>query len=285
MLAATLVATAPLSVAAALSARPYALSALAATACVAALVRWLGDGGVRWLWWFCLAAVVTLLLQLFAVLVPLAVLVAACAVRPALFRGAWRALIAPLGLVLAAALSVAILGAGQRRQIAWIPSLFEGRQLITALTGPASGEHALYAIVVLGLAVVAAALCARAWKAGSWRPARLDLELLAVLLSWAVLPTAILAITSLVRPVFVDRYVTASVPALALAVALLATRAFGLAIGRWAERPRAIAVGAMLAISAAVVWFACSVPAAKAVYRSAPPQGASSGVAIHSRGT
>ena len=82
VIAAIVAATSPLLVSAALSARPYALSALAATAAVAALLRWLEGGRVRWAWWFCAASIATLLLHLFAVLAPLSVLVAAVALEP-----------------------------------------------------------------------------------------------------------------------------------------------------------------------------------------------------------
>lgn len=268
VLAAILVATSPLLVAAALNARPYALSALAATASVVALIRWLGGGGVRWLWWFCLASIAALLLQMFAILVPLSVLVAAIALKPQMFRDKWQASIAPIGLMLAAALSFVILAASQRGQIAWIPSLFNGKQLIKAMAGPASGGHTLYAIAVLAIAIVAIAACFRAWSRGSFRPARLDLELVAIFLAWAALPTATLVAISLVEPVYVNRYVTASVPGLAIAIALLTARGFDVTAARWADRSRVIVGSAVLGIAAVVVWFACSVPAAQAFYQN-----------------
>ncbi len=113
VLAAIVAATNPLLVTAALSARPYALSALAATAAVGALLRWLEGGRVRWVWWFCVASIATLLLHLFAILVPLSVLVAVAVLKPQTFRGKWRALTAPIGLMLATTVSFAILGMGQ----------------------------------------------------------------------------------------------------------------------------------------------------------------------------
>jgi mannosyltransferase len=263
VLAAIVAASDPLLVAAALSARPYALSALAATASVVALLRWLGGGGGRWLWWFCLASVVTLLLQMFAVLVPLSVLVAAVALWPQMFRGKWRAVIAPMGLALAAALSFAILGASQRSQLAWIPSPFERAQLIRAATGPAAGGYAPYAVFVLAIVIVTTALCLWAWSRGGFRSARLDLRLLAVLMAWTALPTAILVGGSLVRPVFVDRYVTASVPGLAIAIGLLTACAFDVMAVRLADRSRVIVESAVLGIAALVLFLAFSVPAAQ----------------------
>jgi mannosyltransferase len=276
VLAAIVAATNPLLVTSALSARPYALSAVAATISVASLIRWFRGGGTGWVRWFCLAAIATLLLQMFALLAPLSVLVAAVALKPEMFRRRWRSLIAPIGLMLTVALAFAMLAASQRGQIAWIPSLFEGRQLITAMTGPASGAHSLYAMVVLAVVTVAIALCLRARSRGRFRPARRDLELLALLLAWAALPTAALAASSLVKPVFVDRYVTSSVPGLAIAIALLAARAYNVTAAPWAQRSRVIVGGSVLAIAAAAVWFACSLPAAQALYQTPLARGQSS---------
>lgn len=247
-----------------------------ATAAVAALLRWLEGGGSRWVWWFCLAAIATLLLQLFAVLAPLSALVAAIVLRPELLRDRRRALIVPVGLVLAAALSLAVLGAGQLHQLAWIPSPFEGAQLTRAIAGPASGGHATYALFVLAVAVAASALCAWAGRRpghdGS-RPGGLDLRLLAILLAWAALPTVALVAASLARPVFVDRYVTASAPGLALALALLAASALDEIGARFTHRSRAVVAGGVAAAAAVVLFLAFSVPAARLTYREAIAQG------------
>ena len=273
VLAAIVAGTNPLLVTAALSARPYALSALAATASVVALLRWLGGSGVRWVWWFCVASIATLLLHMFAILVPFFVLVAAIALKPQMFRGKWRYLIAPIGLMLAAALSFAILGVSQQSQIGWIPSPFEGAQLMRAIAGPASGAHDHYAIFVLAIAIVAVAPRLWAWSRGSSRPALLDLRLLAILLAWAALPTATLVAGSLVKPVFLDRYVTSSVPGLAIALALLTACAFnGIAV-RLADRSRVIVDSAVLGIAAVVLFFAFSIPAAQLTYGQATSQG------------
>jgi mannosyltransferase len=273
VLAAIVVATNPLLVAAALSARPYALSALAATAAVAALLRWLGGGGGRWAWGFCVASLATLVLQMFAILAPLSVLVAVITVKPEMFRGKWRAMIAPIGLLLAGTLSLAILGAGQRSQIAWIPSAFEGTQLRRAVAGPAAGGYGPYAGSALAAAIVTTTLCLWAWRRAGVRPARLDPRLLAILLAWAALPTAALVAGSLVKPMFVDRYVTASVPGLAIAIALLGASAFDVMTVRLADRPRVVVGSAALGIAAAVLVLAFSVPAARLTYGEAVSRG------------
>ncbi len=273
VLAAIVAGTNPLLVTAALSARPYALAALAATASAAALLRWLAGGGSRWVWWFSVAAIATLLLHLFAVLAPLSVLVAAIAAKPRLFRDEWRALIAPVGLVVAAALSFALLAVGQRRQIAWIPSAFRGEQLMRAVAGPASGEHDRYAILVLAVAIAAIALCLWARRRHGLQPAVPDLRLLAVLLAWTALPTATLVAGSLVKPVFLDRYVTASAPGLALALALLTTWAVdGIGDGL-TGRSRHVFESALLVIVALALFFAFSIPAAQLTYREAISEG------------
>jgi mannosyltransferase len=273
VLALVLAATNPLLVAAALSARPYALSALATTAAVAALFRWLEGGGTRWAWLFCAASIATLCLHLLAVLAPLSVLVAAVVLEPGMFRNRWRTLIPPLGLVLAAALAIASLGAGQRSQIAWIPTPFGGAQLRRALEGPASGGHTPYAIFVLAFALVTVAACL--WRRGRGNSTRdhLDLPLLGILLAWAVLPTVTLVAGSLVRPVFLDRYVTASVPGLAIALALLATWAVGGSEVRFARRSSMVAGGVLLGVVTVILFFVFSVPAARLTYVEAVSQG------------
>ena len=263
VVAAILVATNPLMIEGGLNARPYALSALAATASVAALIRWLDGNEVRWIWWFFLASMVSLLLQLFSVLGPLSALVAAVALRPQVFRARWRVLIAPIGLLLAATVSSGIFASSQRGQISWIPS-FDGKQLVNAMEGPASGVSSFYAITVLIIAIVSISLCIRAWSRGSFRPTRLELERFTIFLAWAALPTAILIAVSLLKPVFVDRYMTASAPGLALAVGLLTARAFDVTAVRWAIWSRAVMGGFCAGVTALVI-SAASVPAAQNV--------------------
>ena len=264
VLAAILVATNPLMVEAALNARPYALSALAATAAVTALIRWLEGNGVRWMWWFCLASIATLLLQMFSILAPLSVLVIVFALKPRMFRSQWRELIAPIGLMLASAVSVAALASSQRQQIDWIPPL-EGQRLVKAMLGPAAGSE-IYAPVVLAIVIAASALCLLAWSRGSLRPRRLELDFFAISLAWAALPTVTIIVASLlVKPVFDPRYVTSSAPGLAIAVSLLTTHAFGVIATRWAVWSRAVIGGAALAIAALIIISAGAVSAATSV--------------------
>ena len=268
VLAAALAATSPLLVAAALSARPYALSALLATVAVAVLVRWAKDGRAAMAWWFACATLATLALQMFAVLAPLSALAAAAALRPRGLRGRWRAAVGPIGLTLAATLSFAVAAAAQRRQIAWIPSLVTGRQLVDAVEGPASGQTALFGVVVLVIAGAAAAVCLKAWSRGAPEPTRAEVELLAICFAWAAFPTAALVAVSLARHVYVARYATASVPGLAIGVSLLSARAVDAVVGRRADRARVAGIVA-LACAVVLVWLVCSLPAARATYELA----------------
>lgn len=141
------------------------------------------------------------------------------------------------------------------------------RQLAEVLAGPASGGHALYTIAILGIFILATAVCLRAWRRGRLRPARRDLELLAVFLAWAARPTVALVAVSLVQPVYFNRYVTSSVPGLAIAIALLSARAVAVTTGPRADRSRVIIASAVLGIAAAVLFIAFSIPAAQAYYQ------------------
>ncbi len=263
-LTATLVATNPLMVEAALFARPYALSALTATASVAALLRWLEGGARRWAWWFCLASIATLLLQMFAVLVPLSALAAALVLRP---RWSWRrrrALMPPVALLVAAAASFAALAARQQAQIAWV-TRFDRQQLRNALLGPAHGGSGLYALAILGISSAALTICLRARKRERSRPARVANEVFVTSVAWAALPTATLLAVSLAKPVYVTRYVTSSSPGLALATAFLVAEAFRVTASRSARRSGVVAGGAAVAGAAALIIATCSVAAARSV--------------------
>ena len=137
------------------------------------------------------------------------------------------------------------------------------------MAGAASGGQGPYAIVVEAVALVAIAARLLGMESRFGRRARLDLRFLAILLAWAILPAATLVAVSLVTPVYQDRYVTASVPGMAIALALLTAWAFnGIAV-RWAVRSRVIVASAALAIAAVVLFFASSVPAAQLTYGEA----------------
>jgi mannosyltransferase len=262
VVAAIVVATNPLMISAALEARPYGLSTLASTAAVISLIRWLDGGGIRWIWWFSLGSVATLLLQMFSILAPLSVLVVVVLLRPHMVRAHWRELIAPISILVALTVSFAVVAAPQAGQIAWIRFDLGLRAVINSLLGPAFGGERQYRDLVCAFALAGAGLCVLAWRRGRFRPTRRELELLAVALGWAALPALVLITMSLVKPVYSNRYVTASVPGLALAVAFLTVRGFQLATIRWPDRSRLAAGGTAVAIGALVVISTSSVPAA-----------------------
>lgn len=265
VLAAIVVATNPLMIRAALDARPYELSTLACTAAAIALIRWLDGGSVRWVWWFCLAGAASMLLQIFSVLAPLSMLCAAIVLRPQMFRAQRRNLIAPIGFLLAGIVSFVVLTAPQGRQIAWIHFGDGLRSVVGSLLGPANGGERQYKYVVLATVLAGIGLCLLAWRRSRFHPTRRELDFFAISLAWAALSTLTLVAVSFVKPVYVDRYVTASVPGLAIAIALLTARAFDLTAVRWTDGSRLAVGGIALGISGLVVISACLVPAARHV--------------------
>ena len=269
VLAATVAATNPLLVTAALSARPYALSALAATAAVAALLRWLEGGGTRWAWLFCAASIATLCLHLFAVLAPLSVLVAAIALKPRMFRGRWRT---PDRAARARHWPRPWSSRSSERASGARSPGSRPRSTARSSCAPWKDRRAegtpRTVVVVLATAIASAATCLWARRGGS-RRTRLDLRLLGILLAWAALPTATLVAGSLVRPLFLDRYVTASVPGLAIAIALLAACAVHSVAVRSAARWRDVVAGVVLAGAAVILFAAFSIPAARLTYLEA----------------
>lgn len=227
VIAAVLTAANPLMIDAALDARPYALSALAATVAIYSLLRWRDGAEFRWFWQFCIASLVALVLHIFAILAPLAVLVIVFLVRPMTFRRSRRRLVVPLGVTLLLSLLYTFLALGQRGQIAWIPRMSVIRVLVDAY-GPAGGYPRLgriaYAMMIVALVGFGLVLV---WLGRRRRSDSVDSSMrenLAVALVWAALPTLGLIAVSFVRPLYVDRYVTASAPGMALAVGLLLTQ-------------------------------------------------------------
>ncbi len=223
VIAAVLTAANPLMIDGALDARPYALSALAVTLAIFALLRWHDRGEVRWFWWFCIAVLVALMLQLFSVIAPLGVLVVVLPMRPSL-REKWRSIIVPLGITLLLSAAFALLVLDQRGQVAWIPTINMSRLLIDVY-GPAGGYPALgklrYAKLIVLLAAFAIALIWLRRRRRGGNSDKSTFEYFAVALTWAALPTIALISISYLHPVYVDRYVTASAPGMALTVGLL----------------------------------------------------------------
>ncbi|MFI6319450.1 glycosyltransferase family 39 protein [Nonomuraea sp. NPDC050556] len=175
-------------------ARPYAFAAAAVVVSFWALHR--AKESDRWVLYGVTVALVGCT-HLFAVLVlPAHLVVGRLRALPALAAGC----------VPAAAL--AILGYGERHAISWIPQ--KGPDVLLKFPKMAAGDMGV------GLLLFAAAI------AGVVLLVKRDSEWAGALLGWLVLPPLLLlAVSHLVTPVYVDRYLFVTAPALALGAALL----------------------------------------------------------------
>jgi mannosyltransferase len=224
LLAAALTCTNPLMTASALDARPYALAALVSVLSVAALLKWFDDGELRSLWIFSFLAIAVLVLQMFCVLAPLSALGACAALKPRMFRRQWRQVLPPITILAVAGVTFLALVARQQGQVAWIPGLTL-KLLAEDLEGPASsvGGHLIYPALVAAFGLLSLVGCILGWRRHTLRLTRMEMNRVALLVSWAAVPTVILVLITAVKPVYVERYVTASVPGMAVALALLIT--------------------------------------------------------------
>lgn len=243
----------PLTTRYAQEARPYALASLFVVLATYALVRGVTTGGRPW--WLVYAASVLLagLASLFAVLI-----VAAhgaslwwAAGRRDQQGGAvkaagwprWLAACLAAGLLLA---PMAYLSAGQTSQLNWVrrPDL---STLATLARDFAGGTALVPVIAVLALLGCAAASGVRR---------REGLTLPVIALPWLVLPPVVLAVVSLIHPIYVERYVLFCLPALSLLtsaglvwLAVLTRRALaGRGLGERAANLLAVLPSATLAL-------------------------------------
>jgi hypothetical protein len=258
LLAVVLTCTNPLMINAALDGRPYALATMVAVLSVAALLKWFDGGELQFLWIFSVLAIVTAMLQLFIVLAPLSALGACIVLRPQMWRRQWHRSLPPIAVLVAAVAAFFALVAHQQSQIAWISGL-KPKRLLEDLEGPASSEggHLIYPVIIAAIGLVALVACILVWRRRSSRPSRPEVDRLVVFACWAALPTIILVLVTAVKPVYVDRYVTASVPAMAIALALLVTYAVR-GLGTSPSLPKRALVGAMV-IACLVILIANSV--------------------------
>jgi len=233
----------------ALNTRPYALATLTSVLSVAALMRWFDRGEVRWVWLFSFLATATLLLQLFMVLAPLSVLGACAVMKSQMLRRQWRRLLAPIAILVVAVVTFLAFVARQQGQVAWIHALTP-KSFLEDLEGPASSTlgHLIYPVIVAAIGLLTVAGCILGWRRRNLPLSRFEVDRLVVCLCWAVVPTAILVLISAVHPIYVDRYVTASVPGMAIALALLITYALRAIRARSTVRRLIIVNGAMIAI-------------------------------------
>lgn len=199
-------------------ARAYAIVTMLASIATYLLLRGIGDG--RWRWWASYGVVITVigLLSLLGVLLLAAHAVTLVAVR---LRAAStrRDVEAPEGRLArwlaASAVAVAplipllVLGYEQKRQVSWLHR--PGFSAVTALASAFAGSRVLLVpVALLALAGVAA---------GFSRYRRGPLDVAVVALPWLIVPAVVLLLVSQVHPLYDGRYVTYSLPALALLVA------------------------------------------------------------------
>jgi mannosyltransferase len=189
--------------------RSYALQIAAAVWLTVLLVHAVRRG--RWWRWvlFGLATAAANWLFLYLALIGVAHLVTLALVP------AWRSRLLPaLAAIVAAALAslpIVLLGFAQRSQISWVPVPDLGVVGAVAKSQWFLGST-LFAVVAWVLVIGGIVAIART------RPTRR--ELLAVLLPWLILPTVVLVVVSVVvSPIYLDRYLGMSAPAIALLAA------------------------------------------------------------------
>lgn len=251
LLAAVLTCTNPLMITAALDARPYALATLASVLSVTALLKWFDRGDFRCLWIFSLLAVAVLLLQLFTVLAPLGALGACILLKPQEFRRHWRRLMPPIALLAVVGVVFLALVARQQGQVAWITGL-NPRLFVQDLEGPASSTRSIYPVLIVVIGLLSAAVCALGWRKHSLELSRFVVDRVLVFLSWAAVPTVILVLITIVKPVYVSRYITVSVPGMAIALALLITYALR-ALAVSSSLPKQTVLGAVAIVGVVIL--------------------------------
>jgi mannosyltransferase len=221
-------------------ARPYGLVTLFAVAATYLLIVAVGRGGVRWWAAYAVAIVLTGAASLFALLI-----LAAHGVTLLLARRKARLLpwLAAAGAAVVVLSPLISLGYRQDGALAWVTR--PGLSSIVTLVRLLAGSKALITLLaVLALCGVASGL-----GAGRLR----EISVVTVALPWLVLPPSILLAASLVRPVYVERYVVFCQPALALLCAAgLAWLARLAAVSRPGRRTPALAWAAPAVILAVI---------------------------------
>jgi mannosyltransferase len=207
----------PATIAYAQEARSYALVTMMATIATYLLLRALDDGRPGWWAGYGAAVFLAALFNLFGLLILVAHgLTLLALARPATARHwPWRRLGAPLGWVAASAVAVALLipvviiAYGQRTALSWISSPPLSREAISLARLWAGSDGLVWPVFGLAALGVAASVIADRRAPG---PA-------AVALPWLAAPSAILIALSALHPIYDQRYVEFSLPALAICVA------------------------------------------------------------------
>ncbi|MCV6971113.1 hypothetical protein AWB93_00075 [Mycobacterium bohemicum] len=193
-----------------IEARPYALSMLAAVWLTVLLVRaarrdtagsWFGYG---------VAAVASILVDAYLVLMPAAYLVFLCAhlrIRRVLVRFA-----AASALAVAALTPFLVTAAGQAHQIKWVPPI-GGRTPEDVAVQQYFERCPPFA--VLSAVVIAGAIAV--WLKRWGHPGGGDRQLLTIAVAWMAIPTAVIVgWSALLHPIYTPRYLSFTAPAMAL---------------------------------------------------------------------
>jgi mannosyltransferase len=212
LLAGLLYVAAPQTTYYAQDARPYGLVTLFAVAATYLLLVAMQRGGARWWSAYAVAIMLTGVASLFALLILAAHGVTLLRARAQdRTRARDRARLMPWLASAAAAVVVLgpliVLGYGQDRTLSWVvrPGAGTVRVLVTLFAGSTALIPLVAALAVCG---IASGLGAAA--------RRLEVTVVTVALPWLVLPPLVLVAASLVKPVYVERYVVFCQPALAL---------------------------------------------------------------------
>jgi mannosyltransferase len=216
VLAGLLLALNPLFAQWTIQARPYAAATLFAVLSTAALVSAIDRGGtLRWVL-YGLASLCMLLLHLIAVFVLAAQLVGVAIARR---RSAWAGMVSTLGCVAVAVSPLAVIAAGETRQISWIPPVTPST-FLHALADVSGGRAEALALVICGI-IVAATIAST--PPGSERALGF-----ALCLAWGTVPVLLLVLVSFLHPLYIARYAVVSLPGVALVEAMGGWRAWAI---------------------------------------------------------
>jgi mannosyltransferase len=228
----------PRSTWAGIEARPYAISMMAAVWLTVLLVV-AARRESRWVWLsYGIALALSILLDMYLVLVLIAHVVFICAFR--------RSRTALVPFAITSVLTVCALApfvfevVGQVQQVKWIAPI--GHRTIEDVTVQQYFERSP-PFAILSALVVAAAIVL--WRCTSAKLDETDRQLLALAVAWLVIPTALIVVWSaLVHPIYTPRYLSFTAPAMALVL--------GVCIGALAVKPWvATALVSLFAIAAA----------------------------------
>jgi mannosyltransferase len=221
-----------------IEARPYAMS-MAAAVWLTVLLVYAAHHERRWLWLcYGLSLGLSILLDMYLVLVLLAHLVFMCAFRrsrTALVPFAVTSVVTVVGLT-----PFMIEVVGQVQQVKWVAPIGH-RTIEDVLVQQYFERSPLFAVLSTLVVVAAIAL----WRWTSVTLEQGDRQLLVVATAWMVIPTALIVVASvLVRPVYTPRYLSFTAPAMALAL--------GVCVGALAVKPCvAAALVSLFAVAAA----------------------------------